>query len=155
MARQYYVALFNSNTWVEFLENNAKMYGTTKNKESRAKKIKKGDYLICYISQMSTISGLLEVYSESYSNNSTISTFGSFPVTFDVKPLAILDPENVVPIHEAKLKLIIFQKLYNPLKWGGFFINALNEFPKEDGKWLSREIKRRAKKQVENSIDEI
>jgi len=39
----YYLALFNSTTWEEFLDAGGNIYGTTKNKENRAKKLKSGD----------------------------------------------------------------------------------------------------------------
>jgi len=47
---KYYLALFNSNTWQEFLDAGGEIYGTTKNKENRAKKLKPGDKVLCYIS---------------------------------------------------------------------------------------------------------
>lgn len=41
MVKEYYLALFNDKIWNDFRESGRNIYGTTKNKENRAKNYKK------------------------------------------------------------------------------------------------------------------
>ena len=92
MEPRCYLALFNPQSWIEFLEQGAKKYGTTKNKLNRAKKIHNGDFLVCYISKQSVFSGVLRVVDEVYYDESNYWTGGTFPVRFNVQPECILSP---------------------------------------------------------------
>jgi len=136
MEPRYYLALFNPQSWIEFLEKGATTYGTTKNKLNRAKKIQSGDYFICYISKQSVFPGILQVVSEAYYDESVYWSGGVFPVRFHVQPVSILSPEEAILIADVRNKLLLFSDLKNELNWAGFFINAFNEFPKEDGIYL-------------------
>ena len=66
MDRKYWLDLFTGKTWEEFLENGANVSGFKKRRGNIAKKIHKGDYLICYLTGLSRFIGVLEVLSDSY-----------------------------------------------------------------------------------------
>lgn len=132
MEPRYFLALFSPQSWIEFLNNGAAVYGTTKNKLNRAKKIHDKDFFICYISKQSVFSGVLRVNGEVYYDDSEYWTGGIFPVRFQVQPEYIVSPENAVQISDVKNNLKIFATLKRDSNWAGFFINAFNEFPKED-----------------------
>lgn len=136
MEPRYYLALFNLQSWIEFLEKGATTYGTTKNKLKRAEKIQSGDFFICYISKQSEFSGLVKVENKAYYDESEYWSDSVFPVRFHVQPVAILSPEKAIPIANVRNKLMIFANLKKKSYWAGFFINAFNEFPKEDGIYL-------------------
>jgi predicted RNA-binding protein len=110
----YYLALFNSTTWEEFLDAGGNIYGTTKNKENRAKKLKSGDKLICYISKIGTFSGILELKSESYIDNTPVWKDADYPVRFNVRTIISIDPLNGVQVRSLFNNLTIFSRLKNP-----------------------------------------
>ena len=56
MSEKYYLALFNEETWDEFLEKGSSVYGTKFNKQTRMRKTNPGDFLICYVTKMATVS---------------------------------------------------------------------------------------------------
>jgi len=146
MKPRYYLALFNPQSWEEFLERGATIYGTTKNKLNRAKKIQSGDYFICYISKQSVFPGILEVIGKAYYDESEYWSGGVFPVRFHVQPVSILNPEEAIPVANVRNKLLLFSDLKNESNWAGFFINAFNEFPEEDAVYLKNLMSRVVKK---------
>lgn len=153
MEPRYYLALFNPQSWIEFLEKGSSVYGTTKNKLNRAKKVHQGDFLICYISKQSVFSGVLRVNSEVYYDDSEYWAGGVFPVRFNVQPENIVSLENAIQISDVKQNLKIFSNLKRDSNWAGFFINAFNEFPKDDAIYLINSLKQLlSRKSKSNSI---
>lgn len=148
MESRYYLALFNDESWSEFLKFGANIYGTKKNKQNRAEKIHAGDYFICYISKISIISGILKIKSEAYYEESQYWSKDIFPVRFQVQPLYLLNPGEALQIDELKDNLKIFKNLKNKSNWAGFFINAFNEFPTEDGEFLIQAMKEKLLKKA-------
>ncbi len=143
MEPRYYLALFNEQSWKEFLGNGAKIYGTTKNKLNRARKICQGDYLLCYVSKLSILSGVLKVESDVYYDESKYWTNDLFPVRFNVNPEILLSLDEGMTPSIFREDLDIFKNLRQKSSWGGFFINSFNEFPEEDGKFLVQILRRK------------
>lgn len=144
MTSRKFLALFNDQSWRDFRDNGANIYGTTKNKLNRAKKIHLGDTLLCYVSKRSVFSGVLKINSEVYYNESECWTKGVFPVRFNVIPEYLLNLDDSISISILKEHLKIFRNLKDESNWAGFFINAFNEFPREDGDYIINLIKSKA-----------
>lgn len=140
MEKRYFLALFNEKTWNEFLSQKQMVYGTNKNKIENAKKVKKGDFLICYLSKISEFVGILIVTSDVYYDEFTIWEDNVYPVRLNVQPVIVFPVERGISISQFKNKLTIFKKLKNKNRWGGFFNNAFNEFPSDDGILIHHEL---------------
>jgi len=69
MTRNYWLDLFTGKTWEEFKKHGAKVSGFRKTRHRRAKDIRPGDYLICYLTGLSRFIGVLEVKSECYTGS--------------------------------------------------------------------------------------
>jgi hypothetical protein len=148
MCPKYYLALFNPMSWKEFLFYGGKVYGTTVGQRNQAKKIHKGDFLICYITGISEFVGILRIESESYFDNTRIWQNNSYPVRFDVTIVEKLSAYSGIYAKNLINKITILKGLKNPSKWGAFFLCSFNEIPEEDGKYLFDEIKKKADSRV-------
>ena len=144
---QYFLALFSEQSWQEFRAHGGKVYGTTKKKQTRAQKLVPGDFLICYISKRMVFAGVLQVTSPPRYDETPLYGQGVFPVRFDVDVVIAVDPDNGMPINELRDRLMIFRKLKNPKIWSGFFLKALNQFPKEDGDVIVESLRLRERRQ--------
>lgn len=145
MNKKYYLALFNYNTWNEFLEMGSSVYGTTLNKQKRMEVVEPGDFLLCYITKLSRFVGLLEITSKAYLDDHNIWEEDIYPVRVNVQPIYILDAVCGVPISELKEELSIFANLKNPKAWSGFFITSLNVFQEHDAKRIIWKLQERSK----------
>lgn len=141
MNEKYYLALFNEETWNEFLDKGSSIYGTNLNKQTRMEKINAGDFLICYVTKLSRFVGLLEVTSKAYLDDHRIWKNDIYPVRVNVHPVYILEAVNGIPISELKEELEMFINLKNPKGWGGFFINSLNTFKERDANLIVDKLK--------------
>jgi hypothetical protein len=145
MSPKYYLAIFTVTSWREFLSNGARIYGTTGNQQIRAKKLQKGDFLICYITGFSEFVGILEIQSGAYFDRSRLWEQSIFPVRFEVKLIENLSEYSGISGRDLVGKITVLKNLKNPKKWWAFFINSLNEFPVEDGEYLVNAIKMKAR----------
>jgi predicted RNA-binding protein len=146
MKDKYYLALFNYETWNEFLKIGASVYGTTLNKQSRMEKVKPGEYLICYVTKISSFVGLLEITSKSYVDESRIWENNIYPVRVDVQPILILKAENGIQIYNLKEELTMFKNQKSPNSWKGFFLNSLNVFREHDIQIIIEKLKEMSNK---------
>lgn len=145
MDPKYYLALFNEETWNEFLDNGSSIYGTNLNKQRRMETINVGDFLICYVTKLSRFVGLLKINSKAYLDNSRIWKNDIYPVRTSVHPIYVLKVDNGIPISELKEDLEIFTNLKNSKGWGGFFINSLNTFKEHDAEIIINKLKTASK----------
>lgn len=83
--RKYWLDLFTGKTWEEFLRNGAKVSGFREGRKKVAQRIQVGDYLICYLTGISKIVGVLEVMSDCYVDESPLWEDAVFPIRFKVK----------------------------------------------------------------------
>jgi len=125
--RNYWLDLFTGKTWEEFLKAGAKVSGFRKRKHNLAKKIQIGDYLICYLTGISRLVGVLEVKSKCYIDETPIWSDQAFPVRFDVSLVHRLDPLTSIPVKSLGEKLSIFQSLKSRHAWTGFFRGSPNK----------------------------
>ena len=76
-----------------------------------AQKINAGDYLICYLTGLSRLIGILEVKSRCYFDRTPIWADEAFPCRFKVRAIYALDAKTAVPIQELKDKLSMFRNM--------------------------------------------
>jgi len=141
MNEKYYLALFTKETWSEFVENGSSVYGTNLNKQRRMENTNPGDFLICYVTRLSHLVGLLEITSKAYLDDHLIWKNDTYPVRVNVCPIYSLNAENGIPFLELKDKLEKFENLKNPKAWCGFFHNSLNTFQEHDAKIIINKLK--------------
>ncbi len=153
MPKQYWSDLFTGKTWEEFLKNGANTTGFRESRRKSAEQIRPGDYLICYLTGVSRLIGVLEVKSEMFFDRTAIWEDEDFPCRFKVKLLYKLDPETAVPIVELKDKLSLFQNLKSPNSWSGFFRGSPVPFDPADGEVIVEAIKHAVQNPVAREYD--
>lgn len=138
--RTYWLDLFTWTTWQEFIKSGGQVSGFRERRRNTVKKIKPGDYLLCYLTGIMRFIGILEVISESFKDESKIWSDEIFPYRLKVKIIADLTPEIAVPIIDLREQLTIFQNLKNPQAWTGFFRGSPNKFNLSDGEAIVKAI---------------
>jgi hypothetical protein len=132
--RDYWVVLFTSVTWEEFLDAGAKILGFRERRWKVVQSVKLGDYLLCYLTGISRFIGVLEVVSEGFHDNTPIWKDDEFPCRLKVKVVARLTLETALPVHELKHRLTIFENLKSPIAWTGHFRASPSKWNINDGK---------------------
>jgi len=61
--RNYWLDLFTGSTWQEFLDAGSEVSGFRERRRKTVQQIKKGGYLLCYLTGVSRWIGVLEVVS--------------------------------------------------------------------------------------------
>ena len=64
LARQYWIDLFTGKTWDEFIAAGGRTSGHRASKSKMVKRIKPGDWLLCYVTGVSRFIAVLEVEGE-------------------------------------------------------------------------------------------
>jgi len=59
--RNYWLDLFTGTTWQEFLDAGSEVSGFRERRRKTVQQIKRGDYLLCYLTGVSRWIGVLEV----------------------------------------------------------------------------------------------
>lgn len=127
----YYVNLFTGRTWEEFVANGAAVTGFNDHPRTRAKKLKVGDRLLCYLTGVSRFVGVLAVASEPFHDDSPIWQDSLYPLRVKVEPLVMLTPETAVPIKDLKDRLSIFES--SKTMWQGTLRASPTRWTKPDG----------------------
>jgi hypothetical protein len=84
--RNYWLDLFTGTTWQEFLNAGGDISGFKESRWKTVRKIKPGDYLLCYLTGISRFIGVLEVISEAFKDDKNqIWEFDVFPSRLKVK----------------------------------------------------------------------
>ena len=115
----YWLDLFTGKTWKEFLNAGATVSGFRESRWATVKRIKAGDYLLCYLTGVSRFIGVLEVVSDPYQDTAPIWQDEVFPCRLHTKVVVALEPETAVPINHLKEQLSIFHNLTSPHAWTG------------------------------------
>jgi hypothetical protein len=154
MARNYWLDLFTGKTWEEFKKAGANVSGFRYRRRRRAKDIRPGDYLLCYVTHLSRFIGVLEVKSECYEDNTPIWEDADFPIRFKVDLIYELTPGTAVPVLDLRDKLSIFRNLTSPHAWSGFFRGSPALFKqREDGQVIVEAIKEAMDHPVKRNYD--
>jgi hypothetical protein len=138
--RNYWLDLFSGKTWQEFQKAGAEISGFRENRWSILKKIKKGDYFLCYLTGVSRLIGVLEVISDPYKDSTPIWSDDSFPCRLKVKVVVGLTPETALPIQELRDELSIFQNLKSPHAWVGLLRGSPTQWKTEDGEIIVKAL---------------
>jgi len=140
MERKYWLDLYTGKTWEEFIKAGSSVTGFRYRRRKLTEKIRVGDFLICYITGISRIIGILEVKSPMFEDHTKIWEDSEFPCRFKVSILYQLKPEYGVQIQDLKNDLTIFKRASTPHAWTGFFRASPNEFKREDGEIIVKAI---------------
>ena len=79
MARTYWLDLFTVETWQEFRDHGADVSGFSESRLPTVKRMKPGDYLLCYLTRASRWVGILEVTGEPFFDETPIWSSQVFP----------------------------------------------------------------------------
>ncbi|NQT73733.1 MAG: EVE domain-containing protein [Chloroflexi bacterium] len=131
--RNYWLDLFTGTSWDEFIPAGGTTSGFRQSRWKSVQKIKKGDYLLCYLTGISRFVGVLEVTGKAFQDNSRIWQDDIFPSRLKVKPLIALDHETAVPVQELRDHLSMFQNLPSPHAWTGHFRGSPGKWNASDG----------------------
>ena len=153
MLRNYWLDVFTGKTWEEFLRNGANVAGFRLPRRNYAKRIRPGDHLLCYISGISRMIGIVEVLSKMYIDETPIWSDSVFPVRFKVKLIYKLMPEAAVPIETLKDELTIFKHLSTPNGWTAYFRGSPSQFNDADGKKMLLAVKSAFEKPIKRKYD--
>lgn len=139
--RNYWLDLFTGTTWQEFLDSGAAISGFREHRWNSVQKMKRGDYLLCYLTGVMRFIGVLEVTSEAFkSSKPPIWKDEDFPSRVKVKPVVTLTPETGVPVYELRDRLTIFRNLKNPIAWTGYFRGSPYKWKLADGEEVVRAV---------------
>jgi len=131
--RSYWLDLFTGVTWEEFRKAGSNISGFRESRWKTVQKIKKGDYLVCYLTGVSRFIGILEVTATAFKDTSPVWSDEDFPCRLKVKPIVELIPETAIPVHELKDNLGFFQNLKSPHAWTGQFRGSPAKWKDSDG----------------------
>jgi len=142
---KYYLNLFSPETYESFSHSDQNVSGFRSRHKKAASKIKVGDRFICYMTKTSRWVGVFEVTSGFYEDNTPIfySENDPFVIRFRVKPIAWLDKEKAIPIHEDKVwNTLSFTRDHDrgTSTWTGKVRTSLNQLDAEDGRFLEQLI---------------
>jgi EVE domain len=116
MTRSYWLDVFSDETWDQFREHGANVSGFPIARVATTRRMKQGDYLMCYVKGLARWVGILEVTGPAYEDESPIWTADVYPARIPVQALIALDPEYGVPITDMSGELSIF----DPPNGGGW-----------------------------------
>lgn len=142
-ARSYWLDLFTTKTWNEFLDAGGTISGFREGRRTTVERLKPGDYLLCYLVRVSRFIGVLEVVSEPFHATDPIWEMDVFPCRVRVKPIITLAPENAVPIAQLKDQLSFFDP-EKPLAWTGHVRGSPAKWLQPDGEVIMRVMQERA-----------
>jgi predicted RNA-binding protein len=139
--QRYWLNLFSSETWNEFLAAGGRITGFRQRRWSVVQRLKQGDYLLCYLTGLSRWVGLLEVTDPPFFDETPIWTADRFPARVKVQPIIELTPETAVPIFDLREKLSIFRNLTNPNAWTGHLRSSPAQWKAADGEVVVAALK--------------
>jgi predicted RNA-binding protein len=151
--RNYWLDLFTGVTWNEFKEAGSKISGFRESRWKTVQKIRKGDYLLCYLTDVSRFIGILKVTSEAFKDVSQIWSDEIFPCRLKVESIVELTPATAVPVHELKGLLSFFQNHKSPHAWTGQFRGSPAKWKDSDGEIVLKALLEAKENPVLRSVD--
>ena len=141
-ARSYWLDLFSPSTWDEFVASGMTVSGFRENRWRVVQQIKPGDYLLCYLTQVSRFIAILEVTSEPYfEHDRSIWKNDDFPCRLKVSVAVALTVDTAVPITELSDRLSIFQHMSGPNTWTGHVRGSPARWKPEDGEAVAEALR--------------
>ncbi len=148
--RNYWLDLFTGQTWQEFLDAGGNVTGFRKKRWKTVQRIKKGDYLVCYITGISRFIGILEVTSDAFQDTTKIWKFDDFPSRLKVKPVLALTPATAIPVKSMWGKLSILQ---DKQKWGVYFRGSPAKWKRQDGEAIWKAFDEAKENPINRPVD--
>ncbi len=154
----YFLNLFSPETYEAFSQSDRRISGFRPRQRIAASKIHPGDRFICYMTRLSRWIGVLEVEQGPFDVDAPLFYKGDpFIVRFMVTPIAWLDREKAIPIHEDEIwDVLSFTKGHDKKSstWTGKIRASLVQMDEADGRFLEELIRRRAQNGRVYEIDE-
>ena len=155
----YYLNLFSPETYTAFTESDQTISGFRIRQQKKARQIKPGDRLICYMTKFSRWIGVLEVVRGPFVDETPVFHKENDPyvVRFEVKPVVWLPKERAIPIKEPEVweQLSFTREIeQGTSQWTGKVRSSLNELSHEDGTFLEELLLSRAEGGTEYEINE-
>jgi hypothetical protein len=104
----YWLSVFNEQTWGQFLEMSPKVYAFAEPRDRRLPNIQVGDQLLCYVSRKMVWAGVLNVIGDRYRDNTRLFSGGDYPIRYHVDPEILLCGEETLPMSELEGRLSFF-----------------------------------------------
>ena len=153
--RSYWLDLFTWKTWQEFLDAGGTVSGFRESRWSALQKVRVGDYLLCYLTGVSRLIGLLEVTSEPYKDRAPIWKDDEFPARVRVRTLIQLDPETAVPILELRDQLSFFRGMKSGNEWTGAVRGSPSRWKMEDGDVVVHALEAASAHPIRRPVDPV
>src|SRR5688572_7472023 len=101
----HYLNLFSPETYEAFCRSDRSVSGFRERQRQAAAKIKRGDYLICYVTRLSRWAGILEVISDVFEDSTPIFVPENdpFKIRFRVQSIACLELDKAIPIYDEHI----------------------------------------------------
>lgn len=150
--------LFSPETYEAFGRSDRTVSGFRPRQRNVAKRVKKGDKFVCYMTRLSRWIGVLEVESGPFNDSTPIFYAESdpFSVRFKVKTLVWLPLDRTVPIHDESVwRGLSFTRDLPPssIAWTGKVRGSLTRLSSEDGVFLERVLRDQADGGKEYPVD--
>jgi len=131
--RTYWLNLFSPHTWQQFLDAGAKVTGFRTHRWKQVQRIAVGDYMLCYLTQVSRFVGVLEVMSAPYQDDSKSIWDDHFPCRVKVRMVTQLPLDTSLPITDMRDHLSIFKGAETGNAWSGHVRGSPTRWRAGDG----------------------
>lgn len=149
----YWLDLFTYKTWQEFLDKGGNVSGFSENRWGIVKKIKEGDFLLCYLTGVSRFCGLLEVTSEPYQSNDIIWKDNVYPARVKVKVIYKLEVEYSVPVYSILKEFSFYSDDQSKIAWTGRFRGSPAAWKTQDAHVVVEALKKAVEEPTFNEVD--
>jgi len=137
--RTYWLSIFNTDTWQEFLDAGGSVMGFPENRWKTVQRMAIGDYLICYLTKFSRWLAVLEITGDPYQGRDRIWAQATFPCRVAVRVVSHLTPDTAIPVLSLSKDLHLFDNLKHP-NWGVLFRVSPRELQAHDGEVIAQAI---------------
>jgi len=151
--RSYWLDLFTGSTWQEFLDARGEVSGFRERRWRTVQQLKPGDYLLCYLTGISRLIGLLEVTSAPFKDTTPIWKDEDFPCRVRVQVVIELTPSTGVPVLDLKDRLSIFRDLSSPRAWTGHFRGSLSKWKAADAEIVIEALQEAQRNPIERPVN--
>lgn len=151
---QYWLDLFTGETWQEFMQAGASVTGFSPRRWKLVQHIQPGDRLICYVTGISRYTGLLEVVSEPFWDETERWASDLYPCRLKVKPIIALTLEQGVLIKALADRLSYFRNLKRPNLWNGWFRGSPARVKAEDAECIVAALEEAQRNPVARPFDQ-
>ena len=132
----YWLSLFTSATWQEFLAAGGTISGFPQSRHEIAKQVQADDILLCYLTSARRWVGALQVIGPSQDTR-PIWQEADFPVRLEVSPLVTLEPEQGLPMDNLEGKVTFYTGPKDAGKFKKLLRSSLSRLQQpEDGRLI-------------------